>query len=75
MLDPQNPLRQIYFQIIGQESENLENFVQITIVDNMSVDAMIRFTKSQLSTLDTFQVVICYSYAAYSNLADLCDTQ
>ena len=73
LLDPADPSRLVYFKIKGSQVDQIDKFVIINIIDNTALDVLVTFEKSPVCDVKTFDLIVCYSYAGYSNLVDLCD--
>ena len=77
LLDPTNPLRQISFKVVGQESSESAAYMVFELVENIldgvHVPAHVNITKLATSNLDTFEVIVCWSYSDWDNLANNCN--
>lgn len=70
------PESQISFKILDQKVEESNAYFEHTInaaATNRGVSMEVSFTKKMTSVLNELDFIVCYSFDAYSNLADLCD--
>ena len=77
LLDPTNPLRQITLKLVGQGTSELNKLISYKLIKNMLlspfVPASVNLAKLEISNLEAFEVIVCWSYGNYSNLANLCN--
>ena len=72
--DPTDPLREIYFKVVDQESEDPEDYMFVTTADNSLNSAIsVLFEETTTSVTDYLQIVSCFSYGIYTQLQNLCD--
>ena len=75
-------------KVVGHEDEPVSSFIQLrSVVDSPQIydagldiwtqqsEVTLDFAKVKTNLLSTFELIVCYTYAGYTNLADLCDTQ
>ena len=75
-MNPSTPLRSIYFKAFGHEKDPVSNFVDIAVTDNtVASEIKVQFDKNKTNKLKSLSLIACYSYASYTNLQDLCNTQ
>ena len=71
-----NPARQLYFKIKGNEDANIDEFISLSSFKKMDTSTTVRFERLHNSTLETLELIVCYTYGTYyPNLMDLCDEE
>lgn len=76
LTDVSDPARMVYFKVQGFEDALMTpEFVSVEIVDNSDyTQVTVKFTKVATCTLDTFVLLLCYSYGSVTTLQGLCNT-
>ena len=65
LLDPVVPERVVTVTVEGQNPESLDTILQYEVIDNTEADAVeILISKTLTNTLDSYNLIICYSYGA-----------
>ena len=62
--------------MVEPKSSDLIDFVEYTLtIDSVTTPfaATVDLAKAAKSNLETFKVIVCWSYSTYNNLTDLCN--
>ena len=75
-INPTDLDRQITLKLVDQTSSQLIAFMSYKLDENQATApfaATINLTKVAQNHLESFKVIVCWSYSNYSNLIDLCN--